>query len=143
MDSAASVPDYLPVTESPTVLLVDDATCFRGVARSLLERRGYRVVAEADTAATALVSYQVVRPEAALIDLELPDANGFDLAARLVSIDPRLAVLLTSARFDQGFYALAVASGARGFVPKSVLAHTELQNFWPPATSVAEQRLNA
>ena len=60
-----------------------------------------------------------------------PDGDGFDLAEQLTRSQPGMAVLLTSADFDEHFYARADASGARGFVPKSQLAEVELERFWP------------
>jgi two-component system response regulator DesR len=72
-----------------------------------------------------------VQPDAALLDVRLPDGNGFELAARLAGSYPRLAVLITSSQFDFNFYARADASGARGFVPKSQLARIEFESFWP------------
>jgi DNA-binding NarL/FixJ family response regulator len=134
MDSVVLADDDPLVSESLTVLIVDDAACFRSAARALLERRGYEVVGEASSAATALVAFERFRPQAALIDVDLPDGTGFDLAARFTAGDSQIAVLLTSVAFDETFYVFADASGARGFVPKSVLSHTDLGGFWPTPT---------
>jgi hypothetical protein len=59
-----------------------------------------------------------------------PETPFADL--RVLIVD---AVLLTSADFDEHFYARADASGARGFVPKSQLAQVELERFWPGITA--------
>ena len=67
---------------------------------------------------TAIVVAEAVQPDAALVDIRLPDGDGFDLAARLTQSYPWMAVLLTSSEFDHEFHARAGASGARGFVPK-------------------------
>jgi DNA-binding NarL/FixJ family response regulator len=113
------------------ILLVDDAPGCRRVVRDLLERRGYAIAGEADCAASAIDSVERLAPDAALVDIDLRDASGFEVAARLIESHPALAVLLTSFDFDRNFYALADASGARGFVPKDQLALVEFAFFWP------------
>lgn len=114
-----------------SVLIVDDAQCFRRVARELLERRGYTVVGEADCAATALALAECLAPDAVLMDVRLPDANGFDLSAALTGCARPPAVLLVTAEPDLGSYALIEQSGARGLVAKEALAATDLRSFWP------------
>jgi DNA-binding NarL/FixJ family response regulator len=99
--------------------------------RELLERRGYTVAGEADHGAIVCDLVDRLEPDAVLLDVRLPDDNGFDLAARLTRARPELAVLLTSVDFDHGFYARAHVSGARGFVPKAQLAQAELAMYWP------------
>jgi two-component system response regulator DesR len=112
------------------VLLVDDAPFYRRIACELLARRGYAVAGEAETIAAALSLAGAVQPDAALVDVRLPDGDGFDLAARLTRLYPWMAVLLTSSEFDDDFHARADASGARGFVPKLHLAQIEFETFW-------------
>jgi DNA-binding NarL/FixJ family response regulator len=112
------------------VLIVDDAPSYRRIVCELLTRRGYEVAGEAETIAAALRLAAAVQPDAALVDVHLPDGDGFELAARLTQSYPGMAVLLTSSEFDHRFYALAEASGARGFVLKPHLAQIELDTFW-------------
>lgn len=114
-----------------SVLIVDDVAVWRGAVRELFERRGYGIAGEADRAATAVESVKRLVPDAVLLDVHLPDGNGFEVAGRLTRDHPGLAVLLTSVDFDHHFYALADLCGARGFVPKSQLARVELERFWP------------
>jgi DNA-binding NarL/FixJ family response regulator len=113
------------------VLIVDDTACCRRVVCELLERRGYQVAGEARCVAEALRLAEGLQPDAALLDVHLPDGNGFELAAQLKRSQPGMALLMTSSDFDDRFYALAHASGARGFVPKSELAQVALDRFWP------------
>jgi two-component system, NarL family, response regulator DesR len=114
------------------VLLVDDAPFYRRIVCELLARRGYQVAGEAETIAGALDLAEAVQPDAALVDVRLPDGDGFDLAARLTQSYPWIAVLLTSSEWGHDFDARADASGARGFVPKPHLAQIEFEAFWAP-----------
>jgi two-component system, chemotaxis family, chemotaxis protein CheY len=116
-----------------TVLIVDDAAVIRRLARELLERRGYTVVAEADCAATALTLADTLMPDAVLLDVRLPDADGFEVSAAMTSTSANgsPAVLLMTADPQLCYYAMLEPSGARGLVAKTDLAGTDLDAFWP------------
>ena len=115
------------------MLVVDDEPAFRDAARQLLERRGYAVVAEAGSAATAVDAVERFAPEAVLLDVRLGDENGFDVCRRLTRAFPWLAVLLASTGEYEECDELVASSGARGFVSKARLLHTDFGQFWPPA----------
>jgi DNA-binding NarL/FixJ family response regulator len=110
-----------------TVLVVDDHAGFRAVARRLLESEGYRVVGEAADGASALSWARDTRPELALVDVHLPDWDGFEVAARLAALDDPPAVVLTSSHDRSEFDWLVPASPARGFVPKDQLSAEAIQ----------------
>jgi DNA-binding NarL/FixJ family response regulator len=111
------------------VLLVDDAASFRAAARQLLERRGYVIAGEADSAAGARRAVVELEPDAVLLDVRLPDGNGFELADDLARARPGLAILLVSA--EQVADNRPTAATAPPFVPKSQLATVDLARFWP------------
>jgi two-component system chemotaxis response regulator CheY len=125
------------------VLIVDDAGVFRAVARELLVRRGYVIAGEAACARDALALVDRTAPDAALVDVCLGEDDGFALAWQLAQTRPRLAVLMTSASFDQGFYHRAAESGARGYVPKQELAAADLSAFWRPSLTEEPRILGA
>jgi DNA-binding NarL/FixJ family response regulator len=122
-----------PSNGAPRVLLVDDQPDFRQVARLLLERRGYAVVAEAGCAASALDAVQRYAPEAVLLDVGLGYDDGFDVCRRLTRARPGLAVLLTSTGDYDRSDGLVASSGARGFISKQRLLDTDFAQFWPRA----------
>ena len=105
-----------------TVLIVDDHAGFRRLARRMLEADGYRVVGEAADGDSAVAAAQELRPDLVLLDVQLPDTDGFGVAERLAGSGGGPAVVLTSTR-DAADYARRVErSAARGFVPKSELS---------------------
>lgn len=108
---------------SPTILVVDDHPSFRASARALLEAEGFDVVGEAEDGETALAASAALHPDVVLLDVQLPDANGLELCARLQANGWRPAVVLVSSRdaADIGEDAIR-SSGARGFVPKAELS---------------------
>ena len=104
------------------MLIVDDHASFRASARLLLETEGFEVVGEAENGAAALRAVRELQPELVLLDVHLPDVDGFDVAARLTGMDPHPQVVLTSSRDGSDFGPLVARSGARGFVPKGELS---------------------
>jgi CheY-like chemotaxis protein len=108
------------------VLIVDDDARFRALARTLLRASGYAVVAEAADGAQALEAARRVRPDAALIDVHLPDTDGFALAGMLAHANQGLRILLTSTDPTLVAPTAHAQSGAVAFVPKHELAVTDL-----------------
>jgi DNA-binding NarL/FixJ family response regulator len=115
----------------PQVVIVDDQTTFRDAARMLLEARGYDVVAEASSAATAVKAIDEHDPTAVLLDVRLGDDDGFALCGTLTRDHPDLAVLLASDGDYEHMRDRVSGCGARGFVRKSRLALVDLGEFWP------------
>ena len=105
-----------------TVLVVDDHAGFRAKARLLLEADGYQVIGEAADAQTAVAEASRLRPEVVLLDVQLPDGDGFDVAARITKDEGAPAVVLTSSRDWSDSAELILRSGARGFLPKDQLS---------------------
>ena len=107
---------------SKTVLIVDDHPSFRGMARALLESEGFTVIGEAEDGATAIARYRELRPDIVLLDVQLPDTDGFAVATELTSNGSRPDIVLTSSRDASDFGSLVEESGARGFVPKAEIS---------------------
>lgn len=128
-DSARPSLPSMSEREVVRVLIVDDSSPFREAARRLLERRGYQVVGEADSAATGFEAVERLKPDAVLLDVRLSDGSGLDLCAELTRDDAAPAVLLVSGNgyLDSNE---AKARGARDLVAKTELAHVDLDRIW-------------
>jgi CheY-like chemotaxis protein len=104
-------------------LIVDDNADFLAAARVLLEREGVQVLAVASTVAGALGLIDQHEPDVVLVDIDLGDENGFDLAERLSAPQGRRTpVILISTDAEADLEDLIKASTAIGFVPKSRLS---------------------
>jgi DNA-binding NarL/FixJ family response regulator len=112
------------------VLVVDDHAGFRATARRLLERDGWTVVGEAVDGASALAAATALAPDLILLDVGLPDIDGFVVAERLAGTTAngaRLpAVILVSSRDRRTYGARVDASSALGFVAKDELDGSRL-----------------
>lgn len=103
------------------VLVVDDHPMFRdALTTSLSKEDDIRVVGEAGTASEALRAAKRLRPDLVLLDMELPDAPGTDVARRLVGFERPPAVLMLSAFSDTSQVVAAMRAGARGYLAKSM-----------------------
>jgi DNA-binding NarL/FixJ family response regulator len=118
--NAVCVPPYGHMTK--TVLIVDDHPSFRVTARALLEAEGFEVVGEAADGTSALELARKLRPDVLLLDVQLPDLDGFEVAGKLSQNGWSPAIVLTSSRDLSDFGSLVAQCGARGFVPKAELS---------------------
>lgn len=105
-----------------TVLIVDDHPGFRAAARRLLELEGYVVVGEAEDGMTAIHAARRLRPDFLLLDVQLPDLDGFEVAERLCDDPGAPQIVLTSSRDRSDYGPCLATSPARGFLPKAELS---------------------
>jgi DNA-binding NarL/FixJ family response regulator len=109
------------------VLVVDDHAGFRTCASELLQAEGFDVVGEAEDGASALALAAELVPELVLLDIQLPDLDGFEVAQRLLAVNPELAIVLVSSRDRSSYGPLVEQSGARGFLTKSDLSGESIE----------------
>jgi two-component system nitrate/nitrite response regulator NarL len=111
-----------------SVLLVDDDLTFRSLATRILKSLGFDVVATAHDAAAAIAAANALRPEAALVDVGLPDRDGVDLASELAALPWHPRVVLTSTDWDTAAFVEAAGEGcALPFIPKEELPTAPLR----------------
>jgi DNA-binding NarL/FixJ family response regulator len=111
-----------------TVLIVDDHPSFRSTARALLSAEGFEVVGEAEDGASAIAAVELLHPDLVLLDVQLPDIDGFAVAARLRGLNGDAArIVLTSSRDAADFGPLVERCGATAFVPKAELSGAALR----------------
>ena len=104
------------------VVLVEDEKPARDKLRRLLaEHPDFEIVGEAADAEEAVRVLDELAPDLVLLDVQLPDIDGFDVAARLKNGNGPNIVLVSS-RDSSDFGPLVARSGARGFVPKAELS---------------------
>jgi DNA-binding NarL/FixJ family response regulator len=115
-----------------SVLIVDDDATFRALAGRLLVDSGFVVVGEADSFSGGLETAKRVRPSAALVDVGLPDGDGFALARELTALPWQPRVVLTSMHPNVGSTAEVRRSGALAFVHKGDLPRAPLTNWFAP-----------
>ena len=101
------------------VLIVDDHGPFRAMARRMLRAHGYQVVGEAQDGASAVAASSRQQPSVVLLDVQLPDIDGFAVAETLVASDDPPAVVLISSRAASSYRRRLAESPARGFLAKS------------------------
>ena len=100
-------------------LIVDDNAHFLEGAASLLSREGLDVVGVASSGAEAIRRVAELRPDVTLVDIDLGDEDGLELARELSDIS---RVILVSTHSQEDFAELIAASPALGFVPKTRLS---------------------
>jgi CheY-like chemotaxis protein len=137
------------VQSAASILIVDDHDGFRTFARGMLEAAGF-TVAEAATGAEAAETARSVRPGLVLLDIQLPDFDGFEVARRLAAQAGEAVqageasqaggaaraggpvIVLTSTRDASDYGSRISSSPAAGFLPKDQLSGAALRRFLTP-----------
>jgi DNA-binding NarL/FixJ family response regulator len=105
-----------------TVVIVDDHAEFRARAEELLKAAGYEIVGSCPDGETALAVIASVRPDVVLLDIQLPDVDGFGVVARLDPPPAGPTVVLISTREAVDYGGWVARSGAAGFITKAELS---------------------
>ena len=116
---------------SRTVLIVDDHPSFRATARMLLESDGWTVVGEAPDGGQALTEASRLRPDIVLLDVNLPDIDGFMVSRELSAKADAPHVVLVSSRDACDYGERVTDCGARGFLAKADLSGDALRELVP------------
>jgi len=109
-----------------TVLIADDHAGFRSWARALLQVDGYEVIGEVPDGGSVLSAVRHLKPQVVLLDIQLPDISGLDVAGQLLQDPDAPIVILTSSRDASDYGHHVRTCGAAGFVPKGELSGAAL-----------------
>jgi DNA-binding NarL/FixJ family response regulator len=105
-----------------TIVIVDDHAAFRRAARDVLRAEGLDVVGEAADGAEALAEVARLAPGLVLLDIQLPDMDGFEVAERLAESPRPPAVILISSRESEQYGDRVARATVRGYIAKSRLS---------------------
>jgi DNA-binding NarL/FixJ family response regulator len=126
--AAVDLPPVAQSSEAIRVLVVDDHALFRrGLEMVLGQETDIEVIGEAGDGAEAVAKAADLAPQVVLLDVQLPDTDGFAVAAQLTGREDGPVVVLTSSRDGADFGPLIERSGARGFIPKAELSGERLR----------------
>jgi DNA-binding NarL/FixJ family response regulator len=109
-----------------TIVIADDHPSFRASARAILQAEGFEVIGEAEDGAGAIAAVRELAPDVLLLDVQLPDLDGFAVCRQLGSNAMPPAVVLVSSRDACDYGALIEDSGALGFIAKAELSGAAL-----------------
>ncbi len=112
---------------SGSILVVDDDVAVRGLVVRILRSWGHTVIGEAGSVAEALSSAETLRPHTVLVDIGLPDGDGFALTRELRGRPWAPRVVIFSSDADRANVAAARRAGAIAFLPKDELSTPALQ----------------
>ncbi len=103
-------------------ILVDDQPIFRDIIRGVLARTGrFQFVGEAENGAEAVDLFDQVKPDVVIMDVQMPDMNGFEATVRITEENPEAIVILMSMQADASYASVAIEAGAKGFLPKKTI----------------------
>ena len=105
-----------------TILLADDHPMFRQGLRTLLEREGFDIRAEADEGQTAVRLARQLNPDVAVLDLGMPMLNGIDAARQIHKLARATQVVLLTMYEEEAYVLEALRAGIRGYVLKAQAA---------------------
>ena len=110
-----------------SILVVDDDVAVRGLVVRILRSWGHAVIGEAGSVAEALSRADALRPDTVLVDIGLPDGDGFALTRQLRAKSWAMRVVLFSSDADRANAAAAERAGAIGFLPKDEMSSPALR----------------
>jgi len=101
-----------------TVLIVDDSAFMRMVLADILSGNGYRVVGEAENGVIVIEKYRELKPDAVLMDIDMPEMNGIEAVQQVKRIDPNAKEIICSVMGQPPMVIEAIQAGAVDFVVK-------------------------
>lgn len=109
------------------ILLADDHAVVREGFKALLERGGYKVIAEASDGLAAVNLAQELKPQIAVLDLIMPVLNGIDAAREIRRGSPHTKIILLTMRNEEQYVLEALQAGVAGYMLKTKAAKDLIQ----------------
>lgn len=103
---------------APRIIIVDDHSLLRAGLKSMLEKRGFEVVGEADDGRQAAKLIANLSPDVVLTDVAMPECNGIEFTRQIHHSFPRVKVLMISMHNETRFIMESFAAGAAGYLLK-------------------------
>jgi DNA-binding NarL/FixJ family response regulator len=122
-----------PSEVSLRCLIVDDNALFLEGAADLLRFEGLDVIGVASNSAQAIQLVSELRPDVTLVDIDLGDEDGLEVARQLSDTSPHSTVILISTHSEDDLVHLIAASPALGFIPKTRLSAQAIRDLLEPA----------
>jgi len=104
------------------ILVIDDNAAFRSALSQVLDTDCFVVIAGAATGASGVQLAREHEPDLVIVDVQLPDIDGFAVAEQLAGLELPMDVILTSGLDSSDLGTLVTDSSARGFIPKAELS---------------------
>lgn len=102
------------------VLIVDDAAFMRVAIRTMLEKRGFEIVGEAENGAEGFKKYQLLKPDIVTMDITMPEMTGIQGLKAIREYDPNAKVVMVSAMGQESLVKESIINGARSFIVKPI-----------------------
>lgn len=109
------------------VLIADDAAFMRTSLRLMLEKNGYKIVAEAENGKVAFDKYKEVSPDIVTMDITMPICNGIEAVKKIKEYDKDAKIIMISSMGQESFVREAVLAGAKGFIVKPFKEETVIE----------------
>jgi len=100
------------------VLIVDDAAFMRLSIRTILEKSGFEVIAEATNGREAIAKYFEHKPDLVTMDISMPEMTGTDAVEHICKIDSKAKIVMVSAMGQESIIIEAIIRGAKSFIVK-------------------------
>lgn len=100
------------------ILVVDDAAFMRTMIKSILTKKGYNIVGEAQDGNEALTKYKELKPDLVTLDITMPNKNGLEALESIMEFDSTAKVVMCTAMGQQAMVLDAIRLGAKDFIVK-------------------------
>ena len=109
------------------ILICDDAAFMRMMIKDILTKNGYNVCGEAENGLKAVEKYNELKPDLVLMDITMPEMDGFQALKNIKAANPGAMVIMCSAMGQQAMVIESIQAGAKDFIVKPFQADRVLE----------------